>query len=123
MECSGAATELALRYRRTTLPPPAGNPIKLSVVHAREEESAGHADRLRWLLPTTLSVTAIRILNDHARPFFEQHRVNVQTIMSDNGREYCDPPDKHPYELFLTLEEIEHRTVLEEHFRIRCRPT
>ena len=29
---------------------------------------------------------------------------------SDNGREYCGLPDKHPYELFLQLEDIEHRT-------------
>ena len=36
--------------------------------------------------------------------------MKVQTILSDNGREYCGQPDKHPYELFLELEEIEHRT-------------
>ncbi|MDT8436352.1 MAG: integrase core domain-containing protein, partial [Gemmatimonadota bacterium] len=26
------------------------------------------------------------------------------------GREFCGRPDRHPYELFLQLEEIEHRT-------------
>lgn len=26
------------------------------------------------------------------------------------GREYCGRPDRHPYELFLPLREIEHRT-------------
>ena len=36
--------------------------------------------------------------------------MKVQTILSDNGREYCGRPDKHPYELFIQLEEIEHRT-------------
>ncbi len=51
-----------------------------------------------------------RLLNNHALPFFEEHAVKVQTILSDNGREYCGRPDKHPYELFLQLEEIEHRT-------------
>ena len=83
-----------------------------------------------------MPVTAVRILNNHALPFFEEHAVKVQTILSDNGREYCGRPDKHPYELFLQLEEIEHRTtkvgrpqsnglierfhrtLLEEHLRI-----
>lgn len=79
--------------------------------------------------------------NNHALPFFEEHAVKVQTILSDNGREYCGRPDKHPYELFLQLEEIEHRTtkvgrpqsngfierfhrtLLEEHLRIKGRTT
>lgn len=56
-----------------------------------------------------MPVTAVQIVNNHA-PFFERHRVNVQTIPSDNGRECRSRPDKHPYELFLQLEEIEHRT-------------
>lgn len=36
--------------------------------------------------------------------------MKVQTILSDNGREYSGRPDKHPYEFFLQLGEIEHRT-------------
>ena len=36
--------------------------------------------------------------------------MKVQTILSDNGREYSGRLDKHPYELFLQLEDIEHRT-------------
>jgi hypothetical protein len=57
------------------------------------------------------------------------------------GREFCGRPDQHPYELFLQLEEIEHRTtkvrrpqsngiverfhrtVLDEHFRVEGRRT
>ena len=34
----------------------------------------------------------------------------ISTILSDNGREFCGRPDQHPYELFLQLEGIEHRT-------------
>ena len=52
-----------------------------------------------------MPVTAVQILNNHALPFFEKHRVKVRTILSDNGRENCDRPDKHPYEPFLQLEE------------------
>ncbi len=61
------------------------------------------------------------------------------TILSDNGREFCRQPDHHPCEQFLQLEGIEHRTtkvcrpqsngfierlhrtLLDEHFRIKER--
>ena len=52
---------------------------------------------------------------EQPRAALEAHATKVQTILSDNGREYCGRPEKHPYELFLQLEEIEHRTLLEEH--------
>ena len=72
-------------------------------------------------------------------PFFEQHEAKITTVLSDNGREFCGRPDRHPYELFLQLESIEHRTtkvrrpqsngfverlhrtLLDEHFRIQGR--
>jgi transposase InsO family protein len=57
-----------------------------------------------------LPVTAVHVLNEDVLPFFESHGARVQTILSDNGREFCGRPDQHPYELFLQLEEIEHRT-------------
>ena len=99
--------------------------------------------RFVWarLYTSKMPVTAVQILNNHALPFFEEHAAKVQTILSDNGREYCGRPDKHPYELFLQLEEIEHRTtkvgrpqsngfierfhrtLLEEHLRIQRRTT
>lgn len=34
----------------------------------------------------------------------------MQTVLSDNRRELCGRADQHPYELFLQLEQIEHRT-------------
>ena len=61
------------------------------------------------LYTSTMPVTAVQILNNHVLPFFEEHGVKVQTVLSDNGREYCGREDRHPYELFLQLEEIEHR--------------
>lgn len=57
-----------------------------------------------------LPVTAVHVLNEDVLPFFERHEGRVHTILSDNGREFCGRPDQHPYELFLQLEEIEHRT-------------
>jgi transposase InsO family protein len=43
-------------------------------------------------------------------PTFDTHAAKIDTVLSDNGREFCGRPDQHPYELFLQLEEIEHRT-------------
>jgi len=48
-------------------------------------------------------------LDEHRRlPTFETHEAKVETVLSDNGREFCGRPDQHRYELFLQLEEIEH---------------
>ncbi len=97
--------------------------------------------RYAWgqLHTSKLPVTAVQTLNNHVLPFFEEHRARIDTILSDNGREYCGREDRHPYELFLQLEGIEHRktkvrrpqsngfverlhrTLLDEHFRIKGR--
>lgn len=81
------------------------------------------------------------MLNKMVLSFLEAHEARVYTILSDNGREFCGRPDHHLYELFLQLEGIErritkvrrpqsngfierlHRTLLDEHFRIKGRRT
>lgn len=91
------------------------------------------------LYTTKLPVTAVHVLNEDVLPLFEEHGTRVETILSDNGREFCGRPDRHPYELFLQLEGIAHRTtkvrrpqsngfverlhrtLLDEHFRIKGR--
>ncbi|MGR1253210.1 DDE-type integrase/transposase/recombinase, partial [Aeromonas veronii] len=93
------------------------------------------------LYTSKLPVTSVHVLNETVLPFFEAHEARVYTILSDNGREFCGRPDHHPYELFLQLEGIEHRTtkvrrpqsngfierlhrtLLDEHFRIKGRTT
>lgn len=93
------------------------------------------------LYTNKMPVTAVHVLNTDVLPFFESHDTKVETILSDNGREFCGRPDQHPYELFLQLEGIEHRTtkvrrpqsngiaermhrtLLDEHFRIEGRKT
>ena len=99
--------------------------------------------RYAWarLYTNKLPVTAVQLLNNHVLPTFDKHRAAIQAILSDNGREFCGRPDRHPYELFLQLEGIEHRTtkinspqtngfverlhrtILDEHFRIVGRKT
>ena len=84
-------------------------------------------------------VTSVHVLNDKVLPFFEENNCTIVSILTDNGREYCGRMDHHSFELFLQLEEIEHRTtpvrrpqsngiverlhrtLLDEHFRIQGR--
>jgi hypothetical protein len=33
----------------------------------------------------------------------------MDAVLSDNGREFCGREYRHPYELFLQLEDIEHK--------------
>ena len=97
--------------------------------------------RYAWarLYPNKLPLTAVHLMNNDVLPTFEQHQARISTALSDNGREFCGRPDRHPYELFLQLEEIEHRTtrvkrpqsngfverlhrtLLDEHFRVAGR--
>jgi transposase InsO family protein len=53
-------------------------------------------------------VTAADLLNDRVLPFFEQHGVPILRVLTDRGTEYCGALDKHPYELFLQLNDIDH---------------
>jgi transposase InsO family protein len=57
-----------------------------------------------------MPVTSADLLYDRVLPFYDALGVKVQAVLTDNGREYCGRPDNHPYELFLQLEDIEHRT-------------
>jgi transposase InsO family protein len=97
------------------------------------------------LYPNKLPVTAVQLINNDVLPTFETHGTKIDAVLSDNGREFCGRADRHPYELFLQLEDIEHkqtrvnrpqsngiverlhRTLLDEHFRVEgrraCRKT
>jgi len=62
------------------------------------------------LYTNKLPVTAIHVLNEDVLPLFEKHNAVVTTVPSDNRREFCGQPARHPYELFLQLQGSEHRT-------------
>lgn len=53
-------------------------------------------------------VTAADILNDKVLPFFYEHNIPVLRVLTDRGTEYCGSPDRHPYQLFLQLNDIDH---------------
>lgn len=94
--------------------------------------------RYAWgrMYTSKIPITAIQTLNKYIITFFEDHVITIKTILSDNSREYCGRMDQYPFELFLKLEEFEHRTtqvrrpqsngyverfhrtLLDEHFKI-----
>ena len=104
-----------------------------TVVDCHSRFAFGH------LYTSKYPVTSVHVLNEKVLPFFEEKDCPIVSILTDNGREYCGRMDHHPFELFLQLEEIEHRTtpvrrpqsngiverlhrtLLDEHFRIHGR--
>ena len=88
-----------------------------------------------------MPVTACDLLWNRVLPFDEALGVPVGAILTDNRREFCGRPDKHPQELLPALEDVEqrrtqvrsprtngfvermNRTLLDECFRVAGRTT
>ncbi len=84
-------------------------------------------------------LTAADLLNDRVLPFYEQHGIPLTRVLTDRGTEYCGVPDRHEYELYLAVEDIDHtrtktrspqtngicerfhKTVLNEFYRVAFR--
>jgi transposase InsO family protein len=72
-------------------------------------------------------------------PFFEQHGIGLLRVLTDRGTEYCGNAERHEYELYLAVENIDHtrtkvknpqtngiverlhKTLLDEFYRIAFR--
>lgn len=83
---------------------------------------------------------AVCVLHNDVLPFYQDRELKIGAVLTDNGREFCGK-DTHPYEMYLELNDIEHRrtrvrhpqtngfverfnkTVLDEFFRITFRTT
>lgn len=81
---------------------------------------------------------AVCVLHNDALPFYQDRGICVNAILTDNGTEFCGK-ETHSYELYLALNDIEHRrtkirtpktngfaerfnrTILDEFFRIAFR--
>jgi transposase InsO family protein len=84
-------------------------------------------------------LTAADILNDRVIPFFDEHQIPLGRVLTDRGTEYCGAPERHEYELYLAVENIDHtrtkvkspqtngiverfhKTVLNEFYRVAFR--
>ena len=84
-------------------------------------------------------LTAADLLNDRVVPFYDEHGVALLRVLTDRGTEYCGNPERHEYELYLAVEDIDHsrtktkspqtngiverfhRTLLNEFYRVAFR--
>jgi len=67
------------------------------------------------LYTTKTPITSADLLNDQVLPFYEEHGLPVLRIMTNRGTEYCGRPDKHDYQLFLAINDIDHTRTKVKH--------
>jgi transposase InsO family protein len=102
-------------------------------LHARE------GTRSVKLYDVKTALTAADLLNDRVLPFYEEHGIPLSRVLTDRGSEYCGNPERHEYELYLAIENIDHsrtktkspqtngicerfhKTMLDEFYRIAFR--
>ena len=54
------------------------------------------------------ALAAADLLNDRVLPFYEAEGIPLLRILTDRGTEYCGSVERHEYQLFLALADIEH---------------
>jgi len=57
------------------------------------------------------ALVAAGILNDRVIPFFEQHDLRLLRILTDRGTEYCGARERHEFQLYLAIEDIDHTKI------------
>ena len=85
------------------------------------------------------ALTAADMLNDRVLPFYESEGLPMLRILTDRGTEYCGNAERHEYELYLALSDIDHtktkakspqtngicerfhKTILDEFYRVAFR--
>ncbi len=60
------------------------------------------------LYTTKTPITAADLLNDRVLPLFEKHELPMLRILTDRGTEYCGRAERHDYELYLAVNDIDH---------------
>jgi transposase InsO family protein len=60
-------------------------------------------------------ITAADIVNDRVLPFYEEHGLRLCRVLTDRGTEYCGTPERHEYELYLAVEDIDHTRTKTRH--------
>lgn len=67
------------------------------------------------LYTTKHPINAADLLNDRVLPFFEGHGLPLLRVLTDRGTEYCGRPDRHEYQLYLALNDIDHTKTKAKH--------
>src|SRR3954464_11501104 len=84
-------------------------------------------------------LTAADLLNDRVVPFYDAQEVKLTRVLTDRGTEFFGNPERHEYELYLAVEDVDHsrtktkspqtngiverfhKTVLDEFYRVAFR--
>jgi transposase InsO family protein len=53
-------------------------------------------------------LTAADLLNDRVLPFYASQNVPLLRILTDRGSEYCGKIERHEYQLYLAVNDIDH---------------
>ncbi len=61
------------------------------------------------------ALVAAELLNDRVLPFFQEHEIPLLRMLTDRGTEYCGKREHHEYELYLSLEDIDHSKTRARH--------
>ena len=67
------------------------------------------------LYTTKTPITAADLLNDRVLPFYAAESLPVLRILTDRGTEYCGTADRHDYQLYLAVNDIEHTRTKARH--------
>jgi transposase InsO family protein len=62
-----------------------------------------------------IALVAADILNDKVVPFFEEQEVRLLRILTDRGSEYCGNREHHEFQLYLSIEDIDHTKTKARH--------
>jgi len=67
------------------------------------------------LYTTKTPITSADMLNDRVLPFYAEHGLPMLRILTDRGTEYCGRAERHDYELYLAVNDIEHTKTKAHH--------
>jgi len=54
------------------------------------------------------AITAAHALNSDVLPWFQEQEVPLLRVLTDRGTEYCGKVEEHAFQLFLSVEDIDH---------------
>jgi transposase InsO family protein len=60
------------------------------------------------LYTTKTPITAADLLNDKVLPFFIENKLPLLRILTDRGTEYCGKVERHDYQLYIAVNDIDH---------------
>lgn len=61
------------------------------------------------------ALVAADVLNDKVIPWFESENIPILRILTDRGTEYCGSREHHEFQLYLSIEDIEHTKTKARH--------